>query len=124
MQSIDGKRAAGSTDSVVATVGAPFKFSEASVASSLIVEWPGRTVTPFIGGRLALLLMGRRFTDDVYPAQFFSTLSPGLVGGAAVRVMDHTSLVARGRLHYLLYNIDEDRSLGYWELAAMVSYDL
>ena len=48
----------------------------------------------------------------------------GIVGGAAFRVMSHTSLVARGRLHYLLYNIDEDRSLGYWELAAMVMYDL
>ena len=116
--------AAGSTDSVVTSVGAPFKFSEVSLGSSLLVEWPGRTVTPFVGGRLAMLLMGRRFTDDIYPAQFFSTLSPGLVGGAAFRVMKNTSLVARGRLHYLLYNIDEDRSLGYWELAAMVSYDL
>ena len=25
------------------------------------------TVTPFVGGRLAMLLMGRRFTDDLYP---------------------------------------------------------
>ena len=116
--------AAGSADGVVTSVGAPFKFSEVSLASSLLVEWPGRYVTPFVGGRIAMLLMGRRFTDDIYPQQFFSTLSPGLVGGAAFRVMKNTSLVARGRLHYLLYNIDEDRSLGYWELAAMVSYDL
>jgi hypothetical protein len=118
--------AAGSTNGVVTSVGAPFKFSEASLASSLMVEWPGRVVTPFVGGRLAMLLMGRTFTDpsSMYPAQFFSTLSPGVVGGAAFRVMTNTSLVARGRLHYLLYNIDEDRSLGYWELAAMVSYDL
>ena len=36
----------------------------------------------------------------------------------------HFQRVARGRLHYLLYNVDEDRSLGYWELATMVSYDL
>jgi len=90
----------------------------------MLVEWPGTTVTPYVGGRLAMLVMGRRFTDDVYPAQFFSTLSPGLVGGVSFRVMKNTSLVTRGRLHYLLYNIDEDRSLGYWELAAMVSYDL
>jgi hypothetical protein len=116
--------AAGSSDSVVASVGAPFKFSEVSLASSLTVEWPGRYVTPYVGGRLAMLLMGRRFDQDIYPAQFFSTLSPGLVGGAAFRIMKDTSLIARGRLHYLFYNIDEDRSLGYWELAAMVSYDL
>jgi hypothetical protein len=116
--------AAGSTDGVVTAVGAPFKFTEMSLGSSLLVEWPGRYVTPFAGGRLAMLLMGRRFTDDIFPAQFFSTLSPGVVGGAAFRIMQNTSLVARGRLHYLLYNVDEDRSLGYWELAAMVSYDL
>jgi hypothetical protein len=116
--------AVGSTDGVVTSVGAPFRFSEASLGSSLLVEWPGRYVTPFVGGRLAMLLMGRRFTDDVYPAQFFSTLSPGMVGGVAFRIMEHTSLVTRGRLHYLLYNVDQDRSLGYWELAALVSYDL
>jgi hypothetical protein len=33
-------------------------------------------------------------------------------------------VAAGGRLHYLLYNVDGDKSLGYWELAAMVSYDL
>jgi uncharacterized caspase-like protein len=115
--------AAGSTNGTVTTVGAPFRFSEVSVASSLTVEWPGRRLTPFVGGRLALLLMGRRFDNDIYPAQFFSTLSPGLVGGVAYRLSDHFSLLARGRLHYLLYNVDEDRSLGYWELASMVTYD-
>ena len=106
------------------SVGAPFRFSEASFASSLTVEWPHDRLTPYVGGRLALLLMGRRFGDDVYPAQFFSTLSPGVVGGAAFRVTRHASVVAGGRLHYLLYNVDGDKSLGYWELATMVSYDL
>jgi hypothetical protein len=117
--------AAGSTDGAVSSLGAPFRFSEMSLASSLTVEWPTRWVTPYVGGRLAMLLMGRRFDNELYPPQFFSTLSPGLVGGAAFHVTSHTSLVARGRLHYLLYNMDDqDRSLGYWELAAMVSYDL
>jgi hypothetical protein len=32
-------------------------------------------------------------------------------------------LLGRGRVHYLLYNIDENRSLGYWELSAGVAYD-
>jgi hypothetical protein len=118
--------AAGSANGVVTSVGAPFKFSEVSLASSLVVEWPGRYVTPYVGGRLAMLLMGRTFTEPqtMFPAQFFSTLSPGVVAGAAFRIMDHTSLVTRGRLHYLYYNVGEDLSLGYWELAAMVSYDL
>jgi hypothetical protein len=116
--------AAGSADGFVDSVGAPFRFSEASLASSLTVEWPFRHLTPYFGGRIAFLLMGRRFTDDAYPAQFFSTLSPGLVGGATYQLSRHTSVAAGGRLHYLLYNVDGNKSLGYWELAAMVSYDL
>lgn len=116
--------AAGATDGFVDTVGVPFRFSEVSLASSLRVEWPGERLTPYVGGRLALLIMGRRFADDAYPAQFFSTLSPGLVGGASLRLTRHASLSVGGRLHYLLYNVDGNKSLGYWELAAMVSYDL
>ncbi len=117
--------AVGSADGVAAlpTVTAPFRFSEVSLASSLVVEWPRRYLTPFVGARMALLVMNRRFQDDEFPAQFFSTLSPGLVGGASYRMTRNTSVVARGRLHYLLYNVDGNRSLGYWELATMVNYD-
>jgi hypothetical protein len=32
-------------------------------------------------------------------------------------------LLGRSRVHYLLYNIDENRSLGYWELSAGVAYE-
>ena len=73
---------------------------------------------------LGLLVMSRHFADDAYPAQFFATLSPGLVAGGALRLTRHASVTAGGRLHYLLYNVDGDKSLGYWELAGMVSYDL
>jgi len=101
----------------------PFRFSELSAATSITVEWPRRFVTPFVGGRLALLLMTRRFDDDAFPPQFFSTLSPGIVGGATFHVTRSLGLLARGRVHYLLYNVDENRSLGYWELATAVTYD-
>jgi hypothetical protein len=103
---------------------APFRFSELSFASSLVVEWPHRLFTPFVGGRLALLLMTRTFNEDAFPAQYFSTLSPGLVGGVTWRVARNWGVVLRGRVHYLLYNVDENRSLGFWELATAVSYDL
>jgi hypothetical protein len=70
------------------------------------------------------LLMSRRFDDRVLPDQFFATLSPGLVAGARVRLGDNLALVARGRLHYLLYNVDAtNRSLGYWEATAFLQYD-
>jgi hypothetical protein len=77
-----------------------------------------------VGGRLALLLMTRRFDGDAFPAQYFSTLSPGLVGGTTWRLSPSWSLVLRARVHYLLYNVDQNRSLGFWELQTAVSYDL
>ena len=43
--------------------------------------------------------------------------------GVTWRLSRSFGLVLRGRLHYLLYNVDENRSLGFWELATAVSYD-
>ncbi|HVZ71825.1 MAG TPA: caspase family protein [Polyangia bacterium] len=122
--------AGGGATGVVAlpSTNAPFHFSELSLATSLVVEWPrplrSLGLTPFVGGRLALLLMNRRFDDDAFPAQYFSTLSPGVVAGVNWHLSRSWALVARGRVHYLLYNVDENRSLGFWELATAVSYDL
>jgi hypothetical protein len=105
----------------------PYRFQELSLATSLLAEWSGggrRRLIPFLGARMALLLMTRRFDDSELPPQFFGTLSPGLVAGARLRLGDSWALVARGRLHYLLYNIDAtNRSLGYWEAAALIQYD-
>ena len=68
--------------------------------------------------------MNRTFEDPTLPKQFFSTLSPGMVGGFKLRLVGDFGLLVRGRVHYLLYNVDENRSLGYWELASAVSYEL
>lgn len=126
------------------TTTLPFRFSELAIASSLVNEWPGKSaarssgeasspgslrrwgrLTPFVGARLALLLMSRKFDDQALPDQFFATVSPGLVAGVRVSIDDSFSLVFRGRLHYLLYNVDQtNRSLGTWEAAAHLQYDL
>jgi hypothetical protein len=103
---------------------APFRFSTLQAATTIAVEWPHGALTPFVGGRLALLFMTRRFEDDAFPAQYFSTASPGVVGGVRWHFTRDFGLVLRGRVHYLLYNVDENRSLGFWELATAVSYDL
>ena len=102
----------------------PFQFSEIGVGSSMLVEWPHARLTPFVGGHLALLIMNRTFEDPALPKQFFSTLSPGIVAGLKLRLIGDLGLVVRARVHYLLYNVDENRSLGYWELASAVSYEL
>jgi caspase domain-containing protein len=119
--------AAGGTTGVVnlSTGGqVPFHFTEIGIGTSMLVEWPHDRLTPFVGARLALLLMGRTFDDPQLAKQSFSTLSPGVVAGLKLRIHGALGLVARGRVHYLLYNVDQNRSLGYWELASAVSYDL
>jgi hypothetical protein len=118
--------AAGSTQSVLALPGfsVAYRFSEVTAGTSLWVEWPEGTLVPFVGARVALMLMGRDFTDASLPHQTMSTLSPGVVAGARLRLGRHLGVTVRGRVHYVLYNIDEDRSLGYWELGTLLDYEL
>jgi hypothetical protein len=103
----------------------PFRFSEFTAGMSLATEWPlwGNRLVPYAGLRLAYLLLSRKFEDRTIPDQFFSTFSPGLVAGVRYRLWGGFAALARARAHYLLYNVDENRSLGYWEVSAGLSYD-
>jgi len=103
----------------------PFRFSELTAGTTLAAEWRFHfgDVAVFAGLRLAVVLMSRKFDDPSIPDQFFATFTPGLVGGLRYRLSQSFALLTRGRVHYLLYNIDENRSLGYWELSAGVAYD-
>jgi hypothetical protein len=111
-------------------VALPFRFGQLNIGSSLFTEWPlldGR-LAPFAGARVAFLLMSRKFEPQggvsAIPDQYLSTFSPGLVGGLRYRLGASWYVTARGRLHYLQYNIDQNRSLGYWELGGVLAYDL
>jgi hypothetical protein len=119
--------AAGNTNSQVTRLGTPltYRFSEVTAGMTMAVEWPllDRSLYPYVGMRLAYLLLNRKFDDPTIPDQYFSTFSPGLVAGLRYRVWNDFSLLGRGRVHYLLYNIDGNRSLGYWELSAALAYD-
>jgi hypothetical protein len=111
------------------SVGAelPFRFGELGVGTSLLAEWPlGERLMPFVGARLAFLLMTREFEamGNPIPDQHLSTFSPGVVAGVHYRFGRDLHLSLRSRVHYLHYDIDENRSLGYWELGAMLAYQL
>jgi uncharacterized caspase-like protein len=106
----------------------PYRFGELNLGTSIFTEWPlvdGR-LRPFVGGRLAFVLMSRTFEGDAaaVPKQTFSTFSPGVVTGLRYDVGLGLSLTARARIHYLLYNIEqENRSLAYWELGTVLGYE-
>jgi uncharacterized caspase-like protein len=109
-------------------VSLPFRFSEVDLGTSLFAEWPllGGRLTPYLGGRLAFMFLTRTFQGEAsgISQQHLSTFSPGLVTGLQYRLGGGLGLAARARVHYLLYNVDENRSLGYWELAGVVVYEL
>jgi hypothetical protein len=104
--------------------GPRYRYSLLTVGTSLVAEWPLGRVSPFAGARLAYLVMGRDFEDASLPDQFYAVLTPGLVGGVRWRMSERFELTGRARVHYLLYNVDARRSLGYWELGALVTYRL
>jgi hypothetical protein len=103
----------------------PFRFTELTGGTTLASEWrlADGALVPFVGVRLAFVLMSRKFDDPSIPDQFFATFTPGLLAGARYRLSKSFILHGRGRVHYLLYNVDENRSLGYWELSAGLAYD-
>lgn len=103
----------------------PFRFTELTVGTTVAPEWRfGHSGFSAYGGlRLGFLLMSRKFDDGTIPSQFFATFTPGLVLGMRYHLSRSLVLLGRGRVHYLLYNVDENRSLGYWELSAGVAYD-
>jgi hypothetical protein len=119
--------ASGSTRGEVDRYGTllSFRFSEVTAGSTVAREWrlgPG-DFSASLGLRLAFVLMGRKFDDTTIPDQFLSTFTPGLVGAVRYRISKHFTMLGRGRVHYLLYNVDQNRSLGYWDLTMGVAYE-
>ena len=107
----------------------PFRFTELTLGTTVAPEWRfGQGgLSAFAGVRLAFVLMSRKFDSSTgnpgIADQFFATFTPGIVAGLRYHLSESFVLLARGRVHYLLYNVDENRSLGYWELSAGIAYD-
>ncbi|HLM44903.1 MAG TPA: caspase family protein [Myxococcaceae bacterium] len=119
--SLGGRRA---TLELPTLSGPGYRYSLLTVGTSLVAEFPLGSVSPFVGARLAYLVMGRDFEDESLPDQFYAVLTPGLVAGVRWRLPGRFELTGRARVHYLLYNVDVQRSLGYWEFGALVTYRL
>lgn len=109
-----------------ARLGAPasYRYSLVNVGTSILFEWnQDGSWVPFLGARLGLNLMNRQFDDPLFPQQAFTTMTPGVVGGLKYRIGRSFGVVARGRVHYLLYNVDETRNLGFAEVGLLLNYE-
>jgi hypothetical protein len=103
---------------------AAYKFTQLSLGASIITQWPMGDFVPFAGVRLSFMVLGRQFDPSVYPKelQAMFTWSPGALVGVKWHFAGGWHAVARLRLQYLNYNIDENRHFGFGELGAMVGY--
>ncbi len=104
--------------------GLDYRYTLLGVGTSLVVEWPSGALVPFVGARLAWMAMVRNFEEPSLPDQYYTVFTPGVVGGVRLRLPGRFELTGRGRVHYLVYNVDEQRSLGYWELGMLITYRL
>ena len=92
--------------------------------AALFYEWfQSDRFIPFAGIHLSFNIMSREFTDAALARQSYSTFTPGIVGGLKIRLSKNISAVARARVHYLLYNVDETRSLGSADFGALLDYE-
>ncbi|WP_242588480.1 caspase family protein [Corallococcus macrosporus] len=118
--------AVGGTNGVLSLptlAGPAYRYSVVNVGTSLTAGWPMGRVSPFVGVRVAYLIMGRKFDDGAFADQRFAMVSPGLATGARFQLTRRLNLTARTRLQYLQYTVDAQRSLGFWELAALLTYE-
>jgi hypothetical protein len=103
----------------------PVRFTELAAGGSLWKDFVWGRAAFSLGGRVAFTWLARTFPDEYgLPDQYFFTVTPGLVGAAAWRFTPSVSAVARVRLNYLFYNVDEDRSLGFVDGFLGVEYAL
>jgi len=102
------------------------RFAEVAGGASLWKDFRlGRRLTLSAGGRVGFTWLGRSFdAAEGLPSQYFFTVTPGLTGAAAWRLGRRVSAVARVRVSYLFYNVDENRSLGFAEGLVGVEYAL
>lgn len=122
---IDGGYGWTSSTLAVNLVGSlDYSYSLVTFGGSLIYEWfqEGRFI-PLVGVHLSFNLMTRTFTDDTLGAQTYSTFTPGLLAGLKVRIAGNVSVIARARVHYLLYNVDETRNLGTADFGLLLDYE-
>lgn len=89
-------------------------FFRAEIGAGLNYHYDWETFGVYAGPRITLLITSRQFSDPLndWPSQTFGTVCPGLAVGAAVHLGDF-DIYAELRAHYLFYNIDGNKSLGF-----------
>ncbi|MHB8879431.1 MAG: caspase family protein [Myxococcaceae bacterium] len=93
----------------------PFRYSSVEVGAAAPLSWRLGRVTLLAGPRVAGLWLSRSFELEAYRAgQSYLTVSPGLMGGAAVSLSERWELSAQGNLMMTYVVIDgAGQALGF-----------
>lgn len=77
----------------------PFGYTTFSVGAAMPYMWRWERLTLFAGPRVAALYLGRSFDVDAFVGgQEYLTVSPGVVGGAVVRLGERLELLSQAQL--------------------------
>lgn len=101
-----------------------YDYELLTFGAGLSYSWfqDGRWI-PFAGVRVAFASFNRAFTDAALGRQTFTSITPGVAAGLKVRLTKNLSVIARARVHYLLYDVDQTRHLGFADLGALIDYE-
>lgn len=102
----------------------PYDFSAITAGASVTVDLLHGGFRPFVGARLALVSFDRAFDEPLLDDQQLLTTAPGLVAGVHWFFTDSVAVSLRIRPSWLLYEADENRSLGFVDASAGVSLEL
>jgi hypothetical protein len=100
-----------------------YRYGVFSVGGTFMWEYAPSFVVPVVGIRVAFQSMSREFLGTDLPRQSYMVLTPGVVLGVRFRIFKGFNAGVKARLHYMLYNVDEVRNLGFLDLSAMLSYE-
>lgn len=120
--------AAGAAPLSVAVAGQsiPTQINEYTGGVSYMYELATGWIQPYVGARLSLVGVTRSFSDAQMqiPGQSLFTMAPGIMAGVNFEVTKNFSLGIRARANYLLYESDDNYSLGYADVGLLVRWEL
>jgi opacity protein-like surface antigen len=81
-------------------------------------------IQPYVGARISVVGVNRNFTSPGIAAQSLLTMAPGILAGVNFELTRNLSVGLRARASYLLYENDQDLSLGYADAGLLLRWEL
>lgn len=112
------------TGASLGTLRYPLRYNQVQGGLGLFYEWRPGKFHVVTGPRFATLVMQRAFAPGApIDNQFLLTFSPGWSLILGWQFWSHAHLELLGRVHYLPYFVEQDRSFGYVETLLSLWWD-